>query len=205
MPMFTIRGNGKEQGIAMTDLREQIAALSHEQWAGWTEWMLHRLTPENIARWRRQINTPYSELSEEEKDSDRIEADKILALIPKPTVKIVCEKCRSCPEDGQMWDGECGCHHDPCGCDIQMVPCTCKDGMADHEVIWEQELDMGGVDPQNRPYIAGISIPLTLPDLLDADVALIFGQISRETVLQNAGARIPNGKGMLRIGGAVKP
>lgn len=61
-------------------MREKIADLEHEQWAHWTKYMLDNLTPENIARWRKQIDTPYAELSEKEKDSDRAWADKVLAL-----------------------------------------------------------------------------------------------------------------------------
>ena len=36
---------------------------------------------EYVARWDRQLNTPYLQLSEPEKDSDRAEADKFLSLI----------------------------------------------------------------------------------------------------------------------------
>ena len=43
--------------------------------------MLDNLTPENIERWRRQIETPYSELSEKEKESDRGWARKALAVV----------------------------------------------------------------------------------------------------------------------------
>jgi hypothetical protein len=57
-------------------MREKVAALEHEQWAHWTAYMLDNLTPENIERWRRQIKTPYSELSEKEKESDREWANK---------------------------------------------------------------------------------------------------------------------------------
>ena len=63
------------------DLREQLAELEHQQWAHWTQHMLDNLTPENIERWRRQIDTPYAELSEGEKASDRQWADKVLAII----------------------------------------------------------------------------------------------------------------------------
>jgi hypothetical protein len=35
-----------------------------------------------VDRWLRQMNTPYAELPEDEKDSDRKEADKFLALLP---------------------------------------------------------------------------------------------------------------------------
>lgn len=63
------------------DLRETLADLEHQQWAHWTSYMLNNLTPENIERWRRQVETPYTQLSEKEKESDRIWADKVLALI----------------------------------------------------------------------------------------------------------------------------
>ena len=62
-------------------LLEKLAALEHEQWTGWVGWMLNRLTDENISRWKRQIKTPYSELSDKEKESDRIEAKKVLKII----------------------------------------------------------------------------------------------------------------------------
>ena len=65
----------------MNALRERLAALEHDQWTHWTRYMLANLTPENIERWTRQIETPYSELSEKEKDSDREWADKVMSLI----------------------------------------------------------------------------------------------------------------------------
>ena len=62
-------------------LMEKLADLEHDQWSHWTRHMLDNLTDENIARWRRQIDTPYSELSEKEKDSDREWAKKIIGVI----------------------------------------------------------------------------------------------------------------------------
>lgn len=59
---------------------EKLAELEHIQWSHWTKYMLDNMTPENIARWRRQIETPYSELSEKEKDSDREWAIKALEI-----------------------------------------------------------------------------------------------------------------------------
>ena len=53
------------------ELIERLAAHEHEQWAHWTRYMLDNLTEENIARWRRQIDTAYQDLSEQEKESDR--------------------------------------------------------------------------------------------------------------------------------------
>ncbi|BAY12777.1 hypothetical protein [Calothrix sp. NIES-2098] len=62
-------------------IREKLAELEHIQWSHWTAYMLDNLTPENIDRWRRQINTPYSELSEVEKESDRKWANKVLEIL----------------------------------------------------------------------------------------------------------------------------
>ncbi len=62
-------------------LLEILSAFEHEQWAKWTKYFLDNLTPENIARWRRQIATPYAELSEKEKDSDRFWARVIMKVL----------------------------------------------------------------------------------------------------------------------------
>jgi hypothetical protein len=73
------------------DMREQLAALAHAQWSGWMEYMFSKCRADSpsgltipiwaVERWQRQMNTPYAELPEEEKNSDREEADKVLALI----------------------------------------------------------------------------------------------------------------------------
>jgi hypothetical protein len=78
------------------DLREALAALQHEIWAHWMKYqfscclpvnsaMMPQLIPvEKVERWRRQSNTHYDHLSEKERDSDREQADKILALLDRP-------------------------------------------------------------------------------------------------------------------------
>lgn len=88
----------QEQGLDAPSLREKAAAYAHEAWAGWMRYLFtqgHGLTaitqegpqpswvmrPEAYARWLRQMNTPYADLPENEKASDRQEADKILALL----------------------------------------------------------------------------------------------------------------------------
>lgn len=73
--------------------REALAALCHEQWSGWMRHLFSKSTPNGwggelipgwaVNRWMRQMNTPYEKLSEEEKESDREEADRILALLAK--------------------------------------------------------------------------------------------------------------------------
>lgn len=65
----------------MSELIERLAQLEHEQWAHWTRYMLDNLTPENIERWRRQIETPYHQLTEKEKESDRKWAKKVLEVL----------------------------------------------------------------------------------------------------------------------------
>ena len=73
--------------MVTTPIRERLAALEHEQWAHWTRYLLDHLTPENVERWRRQIDTPYEELSEPEKQSDREWADRVLELVGTSTAR----------------------------------------------------------------------------------------------------------------------
>ena len=72
-------------------MREELASLSHDIWASW---MVHLFSccnkvgdgcmeiPRNeVDKWMRQINTPYEQLQEYEKESDRDQADKIIKLL----------------------------------------------------------------------------------------------------------------------------
>lgn len=62
-------------------LLENLANLEHEQWSHWTKYFLANYFKENIERWRLQSHTPYNDLSEKEKESDREWARKVLELI----------------------------------------------------------------------------------------------------------------------------
>lgn len=72
-------------------LRETLADLSHEIWASWMLYLFswckqHEsggvLIPADFVRhWKRQIHTEYRDLTEKEQNSDREQADKILAVI----------------------------------------------------------------------------------------------------------------------------
>ncbi|MCL4296170.1 MAG: hypothetical protein KJ077_10600 [Anaerolineae bacterium] len=72
-------------------LREKLAALQHEIWSHWMRWQFSvgtfnedgswTMPAEKAQRWQRQMNTSYSELSETEKESDREQADKVLAVL----------------------------------------------------------------------------------------------------------------------------
>ncbi|HXG65305.1 MAG TPA: hypothetical protein VNO70_09360 [Blastocatellia bacterium] len=79
------------------EIREAIAAAQHEIWS---HWMRHLFTcgefdeagnfilPREVAQhWQRQMRTPYQKLSEREKDSDREQADKILALLNMDSIQ----------------------------------------------------------------------------------------------------------------------
>lgn len=74
-------------------LREALAEYAHEAWAGWMQYLFSktvekygfaRIPPALTKRWTRQMNTPYADLSPNEKESDREEADKILAIMRGP-------------------------------------------------------------------------------------------------------------------------
>ncbi len=69
-------------------LIEKLAEMEHERWARWQQWLHSQCIRQEIferetgnliiprhlvERWTRQIKTPYSELSEREKESDRKE------------------------------------------------------------------------------------------------------------------------------------
>ncbi|MCD1634453.1 hypothetical protein K7H91_11790 [Martelella mediterranea] len=63
------------------DLIEKLAGIEHARWAKWQYYLHNKATKQAdgslvipadlVARWERQIETPYCELSEEEKESDR--------------------------------------------------------------------------------------------------------------------------------------
>lgn len=77
------------------DLREDLAALSHEIWAHWMKYMDKQVVEildrdgeywfaipmDKHERWFRQMITPYAKLSWKEQESDRDQADKIIDLL----------------------------------------------------------------------------------------------------------------------------
>lgn len=80
----------------MDKTREALAEYAHTAWSGWMEYEFSKcirvvdnegnttglIVPQwAVERWTRQMNTPYDELPENEKTSDREEADKMLAIM----------------------------------------------------------------------------------------------------------------------------
>lgn len=74
-------------------LIEELAAIEHERWAHWQNYLhqqCHRnpdgslLIPADlVARWEIQIATPYAELSETEKNSDREQVLRYLPIVDR--------------------------------------------------------------------------------------------------------------------------
>jgi len=72
-------------------LREDLSNLAHEQWSGWMKHLFKQSTKNEdgtvtipqwaVEKWERQMNTPYGELSEQEQNLDRNEADRVLEII----------------------------------------------------------------------------------------------------------------------------
>lgn len=73
------------------ELIETFAALEHERWAHWQRFMHDngRRQPDGslvlpaalVSRWEHQINTPYRNLSDKEKESDREQVRKYFPLL----------------------------------------------------------------------------------------------------------------------------
>lgn len=77
----------------ISELKEKLAAIEHERWADWQKWC-HKVLREELryndmetnleeilSRWDKQIATPYPELSEQEKQSDREQVERYWPLI----------------------------------------------------------------------------------------------------------------------------
>ena len=68
-----------------------LANYAHKAWSGWMMYLFGKsmlnddgsvtIPPEAVKRWRRQINSSYNTLPENEKESDRKEARAILDII----------------------------------------------------------------------------------------------------------------------------
>ena len=82
---------GNEATKLLDDLLERLAALEHERWSRWQRYMHSKATkrpdgslviPSDLAtQWERQLATPYAQLSEKEKESDREQVRKYLPVI----------------------------------------------------------------------------------------------------------------------------
>ncbi len=68
-----------------TDFLEALAELEHTQWWEWSTTLVdheEHISKSRIERWSK-LWRPYRELSEEEKDLDRVWAEKVLWVVKK--------------------------------------------------------------------------------------------------------------------------
>jgi hypothetical protein len=72
-------------------LKEKMAEQAHVSWAGWMKYLFTKgskdsdgrfiINADSVARWERQMDTPYAMLPENEKASDRVEAEAYFKVI----------------------------------------------------------------------------------------------------------------------------
>ena len=112
-------------------MRDQLAKYAHRTWSGWMAYLFSKAEFKNdgsvvipawaVKRWRRQMLTPYNELPENEKESDRSEADKIISICSKDNTRLraalekACEYIAEqylCPSFACEWIPDDGCTSD---------------------------------------------------------------------------------------------
>lgn len=74
-----------------SDLLEQLAAIEHERWSHWQRYMhekAHRNADGSLTipatlvdRWERLMHTPYSNLTDEERESDREQVQRYITIL----------------------------------------------------------------------------------------------------------------------------
>ena len=90
--------NGPKTATILTDrvdddseIREKLAAIQHDIWSHWMEYLFSvsaynedgsvTIPSDKVTRWAEQLKTNYFWLSEQEKQSDRDQADKVMAVL----------------------------------------------------------------------------------------------------------------------------
>lgn len=72
-------------------LVDELASIEHERWAHWQRYVHSKclkqpdgsivIPADLVAQWERQIATPFEQLSDKEKDSDREQVQKYLPFL----------------------------------------------------------------------------------------------------------------------------
>jgi hypothetical protein len=86
-----LRAENERLRAAVHLAREPLAAYSHDSaWGGWMRYMIGKGTLNEdgtwtmpawaVDRWTRQMSTAYADLPEDEKKSDRKEADEMISI-----------------------------------------------------------------------------------------------------------------------------
>ena len=79
------------RSLSAEDVVDRLAAIEHERWSGWMRYLFtkgkHRpsggfeIEAASVVHWHRQMEMPYENLTENEKESDRKEVRKTLAAL----------------------------------------------------------------------------------------------------------------------------
>lgn len=80
--------------VLLPELLDDLASAEHERWSHWQRYLHGKCIPhgsegallipaELVRKWERQIATPYAELSELEKESDREQVRKYLPIVTR--------------------------------------------------------------------------------------------------------------------------
>ena len=75
----------------MCNVLEKLATLQHEIWCHWMRYLFEvsiqngdgtvTIPANKVDRWKRQMNTKYSDLSDAEKVSDMEQGEKVIAVV----------------------------------------------------------------------------------------------------------------------------
>ncbi len=78
-----------EEILYSEEVLEELAAIEHDRWAHWQDYLQNLCEPQAdgslripshlVERWTRLIETPYSDLTDEERESDR---EQVLRYLP---------------------------------------------------------------------------------------------------------------------------
>lgn len=82
-----------EKAKTKKEMVEEHADFAHSAWSGWMKYLFSKSTsnkdgsetiPKDLVdRWKRQLKTDYKDLTEDEKESDRDEAKKVLKIVQR--------------------------------------------------------------------------------------------------------------------------
>lgn len=87
------QSKGLRAALESDDLLEELAAIEHERWSHWQRYLHDQCAPgpdgsliipgSQARRWSTQMNTPYSRLSDDERESDREQVRRYLPIIAR--------------------------------------------------------------------------------------------------------------------------
>lgn len=97
----------------LDELKEKLAAIEHERWSDWQKYMqslakadwtpdgetIFTYTVDQFARWNKQIETPYSQLSRKEQLSDLEQVDRYWPLVEALIAKAVQEARKTAKQE----------------------------------------------------------------------------------------------------------